>query len=407
MQAVILAAGLGSRLTSATGGKAKALVEIGGRPLILHQLEALADHGVGPVLVVLGHQADELQRVIGDRAEVILNDRFAETNSLYSLWLARDWITGPFVLLNCDLFFDPLILDQLLEEAGNALVYDSTSSRGREQTKVALKQRRVVDLGKDLPASSARGESLGMLKFEADGARAMLGTADHLISEGNNNAWVIEATRAVCNQVPIFGVNIAGQAWAEIDFPYDLDVARREVWPQIWRGRWRRQVYWKRTRWLALVGAAAGLAFLGWLADALIGPGSQDWETVPVAGQEALSIDRDGKSQRWWEVRLGATVVADVSGSKAAVEVRLILPDTTTDSLQYVVSVAVDGGAEDWRALTATRDSAVHIDGEDLGDRDRIALELAPGRHQVAVTLAAGHATRMLVRVRQPEQRQD
>jgi len=407
MQAVILAAGLGSRLTSATGGKAKALVEIGGRPLILHQLEALADHGVGPVMVVVGHQADELQRVIGDRAEVILNDRFAETNSLYSLWLAREWVTGPFVLLNCDLFFDPLILDQLLEEAGNVLVYDSTSSRGREQTKVALKQRRVVDLGKDLPASSARGESLGMLKFEADGARAMLDTADHLIREGNNNAWVIEATRAVCSQVSIYGVNIAGQAWAEIDFPYDLDVARREVWPQIWRGRWRKQVYWRRTRWAALGGAAAGLAFLGWLGSVLIGPGSLDWETVPVAGQEALSIDRDGKSQRWWEVGLGTTVVAEVSGSKAAVEVRLILPDTTTDSLQYVVSVAVDGGAEDWRALTATRDSAVHIDGEDLGDRDRIALELPPGRHQVAVTLAAGHAVRMLVRVRQPEQRQD
>ena len=407
MQAVILAAGLGSRLTAASGGKAKALVEIGGRPLILHQLEALADHGVGPVMVVVGHQADELQRVIGDRAEIILNDRFAETNSLYSLWLAREWVTGPFVLLNCDLFFDPVILDQLLEEQGNVLVYDSTSSRGREQTKVALKQRRVVDLGKDLPASSARGESLGMLKFEADGASAMLSTADHLIRAGNNDAWVIEATRAVCNEVPIYGVNIAGQAWAEIDFPYDLDVARREVWPQIWRGRWRKQVYWKRTRWAVLGGAAAGLAFLGWLGSARIGPGSVDWETVPVTSQEALTIDRDGKGQRWWEVGLGTTVVAEVSGSRAAVEVRLILPDSTTDSLQYVVSVAVDEGTEDWRALTATRDSTAHIDGEDLGDRDRIALELSPGRHQVAVTLAAGHATRMLVRVRQPEQRQD
>jgi choline kinase len=407
MQAVILAAGFGSRLSSVTGGKAKALVEIGGRPLILHQLEALADHGVGPVVVVVGHQADEIQRVVGERAEVILNDRFAETNSLYSLWLARDWITGPFVLLNCDLFFDPLILDQLLEESGNVLAYDSTSSRGREQTKVALKKRRVVDLGKDLPASSARGESLGMLKFETDGAKAMLDAADQLIRDGNANAWVIEATRAVCGQVPVFGVNIAGGAWAEIDFPYDLDVARREVWPQIWRGRWRKQVYWRRTRWMALGGAAVGLALLGWLASALIGPGSLDWETVPIAGRDAVSVERAGKGQRWWEVGLGSTVVAEVSGSRAAVEVRLILPDSTTDSLQYVVSVVVDGSAEDWRALTATRDSSAHIRGDALGDRDRIALELPAGRHQVAVTLAAGHAGRMLVRVRQPEQRQD
>ena len=46
MQAVILAAGMGSRLNSMTGGGSKALVDIGGRPLLLHQLEAL-EHVAG------------------------------------------------------------------------------------------------------------------------------------------------------------------------------------------------------------------------------------------------------------------------------------------------------------------------------------------------------------------------
>ena len=94
MQAVILAAGMGSRLKAVTGGMAKALLEVGGRPLILHQLEALADHGVGPVLVIVGYQADEVKDAVGDRAETLVNDRFEETNSLYSLWLARHWIKG-------------------------------------------------------------------------------------------------------------------------------------------------------------------------------------------------------------------------------------------------------------------------------------------------------------------------
>ena len=214
MQAVILAAGTGSRLKAVTGGKAKALLEVGGRSLILHQLEALADHGVGPVLVIVGYQAEEVQRAIGERAETIVNDRYAETNSLYSLWLARKWIKGPFVLLNCDLFFDPQILAEVVEEAGNVLAYDSTSSRGREQTKVAIKQRRVVDLGKDLPTNSARGESLGLLKFDEDGAKAMVQAADALVRrDGQEDAWVIEATRAVCSEIPIYGVNVAGQAW--------------------------------------------------------------------------------------------------------------------------------------------------------------------------------------------------
>lgn len=407
MQAVILAAGVGSRLKTLTGGKSKALVDIGGRPLILHQLEALADHGVGPVVVIVGHQADEVQAVIGDRAETILNDRFTETNSLYSLWLAREWIQGPFVLLNCDLFFDPQILDQVLEEPGNVLAYDSTSSRGREQTKVAIRQRRVVDLGKDLPSSSARGESLGLLKFDEDGARAMFKTADQLVRDGQNNAWVIEATRSVCSEVALYGTNVAGKAWTEIDFPYDLDVARREVWPAIWRGRWRKQVYWKRTRWAAVLVVAIALALVGWLASNRVGPASIDWETVPLAGSDPVLLERDGNPQRWWVAPLGVPVSGQITRPGAMAEVRLVFPEGATDSLRYVVEVAVNGRPHDWRALTAVPSSTVRVNGQLVGDRDRIPLSLPPGPHQVTVTLIAGHGTRMVIRMRQPEERDD
>ncbi len=408
MQAVILAAGTGSRLQAVTGGKAKALVEVGGRPLILHQLEALADHGVGPVLVVVGYQAEEVQRTIGERAETIVNDRYAETNSLYSLWLARRWIKGPFVLLNCDLFFDPQILAQVVEEPGNVLAYDSTSSRGREQTKVAIKQRRVVDLGKDLPANSARGESLGLLKFDEDGSKAMVQAADALVRrDGQENAWVIEATRAVCSETPIYGVNVAGQAWAEIDFPYDLDVARREVWPAIYRSRWRKHFYWRRTRWVAAAALGFAIAAAGWASNTRVGPASLNWATVPLTGGEMVRIERGGDIQRWWLVTPDSTVRAQVAGPTAVVDVRLLLPGSMADSLRYVVAITIDGQAADWRAFTATPDTAVRLSGAFLGDRDRIELSLPAGLHEVGIALTAGHSERMLARVRQPEPRDD
>lgn len=407
MQAVILAAGLGSRLKSLTGGKAKALVEVGDRPLIMHQLEMLADHGIGPTLVIAGYQADEVRRVVGERAEVLVNERFAETNSLYSLWLAREWVKGPFILLNCDLLFDPRILERLLEESGNVLAYDSTSSRGREQTKVAIKERRVVDIGKDLPPSSARGESLGMLKFDADGAQAMLRAADDLVRDGREKSWVIEATRTVCAEVPLYGINVAGQAWTEIDLPHDLDVARREVWPAIWNRRWRKHVYWKRTRWVALAAATAVVALVGWTASTRVGPASVDWETVPLTGAERVGIERNGHTQSWWDVALGATVTVRVDSATAAVEVRLILPDAQSDSSRYVVAIAVDGKPQDWRALTATVDTTVKFGTAVLGDRDRIDVTLPPGPHELGVSLIAGHARRMLVRIRQPERREE
>ena len=408
MQAIILAGGKGSRLAPVTGGKSKALVEVGGRPLILHQLEALADHGIGPVLVIVGYQAEEVRRVIGERAETLENERYAETNSLYSLWLARRWITGPFVLLNCDLFFEPEILAQVVEEEGNVLAYDSTSSRGREQTKVAIKQRRVVDLGKDLPPGSARGESLGLLKFDEEGARAMVQVADALISrDKQENAWVIEATRAVCSEVSIYGLNVAGMAWAEIDFPYDLDVARREVWPAIYRGRWRKYFYWRRTRWVAAAAIAFGLALAGWKSSTRVGPASINWETVPLTTGEIVRVQRGGETQRWWLVRQDSVVHAQVAGPTAAVDVRLILPNQLADSLRYVVAVSIDGKPRDWRAFTAVWDTTVRVEGAYLGDRDRIDLILPEGLHDIGVSLTAGHSGEMLTRVRQPEQRDD
>lgn len=403
MQAVILAAGVGSRLQSLSGGKPKCLVELGGRPLILHQLETLADHGVGPVLVVIGYKADEVKQVVGQRADTIINERYESTNSLYSLRLAREWVKGPFVLLNSDLFFHPDILDILLDEDGNVLAYDSTSSRGREQTKVAIKHRRVVDIGKDLPPGSARGESLGLLKFDAGGATEMLQLADALIRDGHEQAWVMEATRAVCQMVPIYGVNVAGLAWTEIDFPHDLDVARREVWPLIWKGRWRKQIYWKRTRWAALVTLLLAFSLTGWLASTRVGPASVDWETVSMLDATAVRLDRSGSSQRWFSAPLGKQLLANVAGPDALIETRLVLPDSGEGRLRYVVEVSVDGQVVDWRSLTATVDTTARLGGRRVGDKDRIDVTLPAGTHQVGVKLAAGHASELLVRVRQQD----
>ena len=407
MQAVILAAGMGSRLNTMTGGGSKALVEIGGRPLILHTLEALADHGVGPVLVIIGHEAEKVQEVIGERAEVLRNERFAETNSLYSLWLARDWIKGPFLLLNCDLFFDPDILDELLDEPSNVLAFDSTSSRGREQTKVALRQRRVVDIGKDVPVTSARGESLGLLKFDTEGARVMLATTEQLIADGQENAWVIEATRIACRQVSIFGLNVAGHAWAEIDFPYDLDVARREVWPAIYKGRWRSLVWRKRARLGLFALALAAVASAGWYSNTRLGPASIDWETTDIEGGERVRLERGESNQRWWLIARDSLITATVVGPQADIQLRLVHPPDAMERIRYVVAITMDGEPTDWRAFTSDPDTASRLNDDVIGKRDRIRIPLSPGVHRIGVMLTDGHGDRMLVRVRQSVVREE
>lgn len=404
MQAVILAGGVGSRLDSLTQGKPKCLAEIGGRPLILHQLEALADYGAGPVLIVVGHRQELIREVVEARAEYIVNERYRETNSLYSLWLAREWVQGPFLLLNSDLFFDPEILARVLEEPRSLLAYDSTSSRGREQTKVVIRERRVVDLGKDLPLSSARGESLGLLKFDAEGAQALFAATAELLQQGAEQAWAIEGTRAACRTVNIYGVNVAGLPWVEIDFPYDLEQARKVVWPAIWKGRWRRAVYWKRTQWAAAGLVVAVVAQVGWFASTRVGPASVDWESVPPLAAPRVTLRLPDRTQNWWLLSGSDTLVARVDGGAALrLEFRLLLAPGSVDTARYAVATSVDGGPVGVEAFTATLDSGAVFEDAVVSDRARLELTAPAGQPTVRVTLAAGQPGRLLVRVRQPE----
>jgi choline kinase len=103
MQALILVAGTGSRLNL---GLPKCLVEVGGRPLLDHQLDAIEQAGADQVTLVLGYQHKLVEDAATGRAEVVLNERYGCTNSLYSFWLARhavegdvmetDWVAAPF-----------------------------------------------------------------------------------------------------------------------------------------------------------------------------------------------------------------------------------------------------------------------------------------------------------------------
>src|SRR6476661_9240655 len=114
MKGIILAAGKGSRLNGTAGDKPKCLVELGGMTLIERQIRALETAGVDDIVAVVGCQADRVRTVCGNRVTYVENIRYAETNSMYSLWMAKALLYEGFVVLNCDVLFHPVLLMDLL-----------------------------------------------------------------------------------------------------------------------------------------------------------------------------------------------------------------------------------------------------------------------------------------------------
>src|SRR3954462_15661212 len=155
--------------------------------LVERQIETLHAVGVEDVAVVVGSQADLVRRICGRGVEFIENSRFAETNSLYSLWLARPLLLSGFVVMNCDVLFHPQLLEDLVtsrhEDA--VLIAYSAGALGDEEMKIKVRRGCVVDIAKTLTPEEADGENLGVVKFGAEGSRMLADLLDKRVASGN------------------------------------------------------------------------------------------------------------------------------------------------------------------------------------------------------------------------------
>ena len=239
MKGIILAAGRGLRLNGETGSTPKCLMEIGGSTLLERQIEALRAAGVDDIVVVVGYRAERVRRAGGEGVRYVENTRFDQTNSLYSLWLAREHFAGGFVVMNSDVLFHPRMLADLIayrQENALLIAYRDRAeaeAMGYEEMKVKVHDGRVADISKAMAPQEADGENVGMVKFGADGARLLRERMDALIAAGCHNDWAPKAFCEFASRHPLYVLGTDDYPWIEIDFPEDYEKAVNEVLPAI------------------------------------------------------------------------------------------------------------------------------------------------------------------------------
>ncbi|HOC17063.1 MAG TPA: phosphocholine cytidylyltransferase family protein [Vicinamibacterales bacterium] len=237
-RAIILAAGSGRRLHGAGGDCPKCLLRVGSATLLHRQLAALRACGISDITVVAGYQEPRVAEACGTTARVVENGRYAETNSLFSLWLTRDLLTDGFLVLNGDVLFHPQLLRDLVcsrvEDALLVAFRDSLLEPfGVEEMKVQVRGGRVADIAKTLPAEHADGENVGIAKFGPAGARQLVAEMDAIVSRGGVREWAPRAFQAFARVRPLHAIGTRGFPWIEIDFPEDYARASQEVLPSI------------------------------------------------------------------------------------------------------------------------------------------------------------------------------
>jgi L-glutamine-phosphate cytidylyltransferase len=238
MKGIILAAGRGARLTGGSHDMPKCLVTIGGETLLSRNVQLLRSAGIDEIVVIVGCAAETVRRTCPG-VQFVENARFAQTNSLYSLWLARPLLADGFLVMNCDVLVHPqLVTDLLSARHEDALLVDyrgNDTTYGSEEMKVRVRHGQVIDISKTMNPQDADGENLGIAKFGAQGARLIVEDMDALVANGQHKAWVPRAFKAFAERRALHVIGTRGFPWTGIDFPEDYRRAVEVVLPEIER----------------------------------------------------------------------------------------------------------------------------------------------------------------------------
>ncbi|WP_303651781.1 HAD-IIA family hydrolase [Halomarina litorea] len=235
--AVVLAAGIGSRLRPVTLDVPKGCIPVAGTPILGHQLHAYADAGVSNVVVVVGYLPDRARAVCEEVAasredlsvSVVENDRYANTNNLFSLYQAREELAGePFLLSNGDVVFDPCVVETLLDSDADSAIACDYGTYSEEAMKVTTDGDGHVDhIAKDVPPEAASAVSIDAYRFSREFSTRLFDRGGRLLDDGQYDAWAEVAIDAVLGECEVAPVDIGGARWVEVDDMVDLRAADR------------------------------------------------------------------------------------------------------------------------------------------------------------------------------------
>lgn len=244
MTAIILAAGMGRRLSL---GIPKCLIEIAGKTILRRQIEAFRAAGVDRFVIVVGYREQDVRSHLLDAQgefTFITSPRYADTNTIYSLYLAREHFGAGFLYANGDVVFDRRLVERLMSagRAEETVMAVKPGRCGQEEVKVMLEpavdQRganRISRIGKQIDPASSYGEFVGVARFGCDFVPAFVDRLERCVeSEGIVAEHFELALDRLCMEGHVISlVDVQDLPCGEIDFAEDLEHALGELGPRL------------------------------------------------------------------------------------------------------------------------------------------------------------------------------
>jgi choline kinase len=230
MQAVILSAGIGSRLLPLTREIPKCLVEVGGRSILDHQLDALHAAGVEQAVIVGGYRYRQIGAHLARATpplpvRLLFNPFWSVASSIGSVWMAREALAAPFCLMNGDTVFDADLLAAAIrtsdDKDGVGLLVEPLRAAAPDDMLVTVANGQVCAVSKDLALDVATHRSLGVIVSQ--GGEAYARALESVIARpAGLDAFHHAVIAELAGYAPVRAIVAGDGAWQEIDQPEDI-----------------------------------------------------------------------------------------------------------------------------------------------------------------------------------------
>ena len=224
-----MAAGVGSRLLGINGGRPKCLIRAGEQTLLGRVISQLRHRGVRDISVITGYKSDLLGRELPPGVRRIHNPFYRVTNSIASLWLARELLTGDTLLMNADLCFEPEVLDIALARTHPVAMLSDCRRIESADFRFRTRGDCIVEAGKHISNQETDCEYVGIARLD----RSMIGVFRKRLEAMIGRSCFSDWWEAVLysflgSDVDINCVDVRGAFWTEVD--HAADYARLTDW---------------------------------------------------------------------------------------------------------------------------------------------------------------------------------
>ena len=221
MEYVILAAGVGSRLYPYTKNTPKCLVKVSKNETVIERAVRLVKtfDSDASITVVLGFCSNQIKSLLGNKCKYIVNPFYKVTNSVASLWFAREILQkgNPTVILNADIVFSYSFAKQITSLPDTSIIYYDSSIRSHGDYNLQMLDGHMVVMGKELVEYD--GEYVGITKFDSKGVLSLLDEIDGLIMDELYDQWYENGLvqMSLAEKYLFKAVDVCDYQWSEID----------------------------------------------------------------------------------------------------------------------------------------------------------------------------------------------